>query len=117
MIPAEEESARKVSLEESVTDAVAKSLSVSTAERLRGILHCRVNALRCVLRGDPPARVEPMHVQLKPGTSAVKTKPWRYDPVKSSWLALCMAALLALGLMPRNLQAGWSSPDMALPKK
>ena len=37
MDPAEEESARKVALEESVTDAVAQGLSVSKAERLGGI--------------------------------------------------------------------------------
>ncbi|CAM9927956.1 unnamed protein product, partial [Sphacelaria rigidula] len=117
MIPAKEESARKVALEESVTDAGAAGLTISKAERLRGILHRRVNVFRRPLRGDPPARVEPMQVQLKPGASAAKTKPRRYDPVKSSWLALCTAALLALGLVLRNLQAGWSSRDMAFPKK
>ena len=36
MDPAEEDFARKVALEEGVTDAVAQSLSVSKAERLRG---------------------------------------------------------------------------------
>ena len=41
MDPAEEESARKVALKESVTDAVAQGLSVSKAERLRGILSRR----------------------------------------------------------------------------
>ncbi|CAN0090407.1 unnamed protein product, partial [Sphacelaria rigidula] len=92
-------------------------LSISKAERLRGILHCRINAFCRVLRGDTPARVEPRRVQPEPGASAVKTKSLRYDPVKSSWLALCMAALSALGLVLRNLQAGWSSPDMAFSKK
>ena len=72
MDPAEEESAGKVALEESVTDAVAQGLSVSKAKRLRGILSRRFNAFRRALRGDPPARVEPMRVQLKPGASAVK---------------------------------------------
>ena len=47
----------------------------------------------------------------------VKMKPRRYDPRKSSWLASCMGALLALGLVYRNLQAVWSSPAMAIPKK
>ena len=61
MDPAEEESGRKVALEESVTDAVAQGLSVSKAERLRGILSRRFNARRA-LRGDPQARVEPMRV-------------------------------------------------------
>ncbi|CAM9543888.1 unnamed protein product [Sphacelaria rigidula] len=56
-VPAEEESARKVALVESVTDAVAKGLSDSKAERLRGILHCRVNAFRRALRGDPPGAI------------------------------------------------------------
>ena len=45
MDPAEEESARKVALEASVTDAVAQGLSVSKAERLRGILSRRFNAV------------------------------------------------------------------------
>ncbi|CAM9954274.1 unnamed protein product, partial [Sphacelaria rigidula] len=85
-------------MEESVTDAVAKGLSVSNAERLRGILYRRVNAFCRALRGDPPTRVEPMRVQLKPVASAVKTKPRRYDPVKSSRMASCMAALSAPGL-------------------
>ena len=79
MDPAEEESARKVALEESVTDAVAQGLSVSKAERLRGILSRRFNAFRRALRGDPPVHVEPMRVQLKPGASAVKAKPRRQD--------------------------------------
>ncbi|CAM9884366.1 unnamed protein product, partial [Sphacelaria rigidula] len=112
-----EESARKVALEESVTDAGAKNLSVSKAERLRGKLHCRVNAFRRALRGDPPARVEPMRVQPDPGASTVKTKPRRYDPVKPSLLTLCMAALLALGLVLQNLEVEWSSPNMGFPKK
>ena len=84
MDPAEEDSARKVALEESVTDAVAQGLSISKAERLRGILSPRFNAFRRSLRGGPPARVEPMRVQQKPGTSAVKAKPRAYDPVKTS---------------------------------
>ena len=116
MDPADEESTRKVALEESVTDVVAQGLSVSKAERLRGVLHRHFNAFRRALRDDPPARVEPMKVTLKPEATAVKVKPRRYDPRKSSWLASCMGALLALGLVYRNLQAVWSSPAMAVPK-
>ena len=43
--------------------------------------------------------MKPMRVELKPGVSAVKAKPKRYDPVKTSWLASCVAALLAFGLV------------------
>ena len=51
--------------------------------------------------------VEPTRVQLKLGASAVKAKPKRYDSVKTSWLASCVAALLAFGVVFRNLQAVW----------
>ena len=98
-----------------MTDAVAQGRSVSKAKRLRGILSRRSNAFRRALRGEPPARVEPMRVQLKPGASAVKAR--RCDLVKTSWLASCVAALLAFGLVFRNLQAVWSSPAMAVPKR
>ena len=100
-----------------MTDVVAQGLSVSKVEGLRGILSRRYNEFRREVRGDPPARVEPMRVQMKPGASAVKAKPRRYDPVKTSWLASCVAALLAFGLVFRNLQAVWSSSAMAVPKK
>ena len=66
MDPAEEESAGKVALEESVTDAVAQGLSISKVERLRGILSRRFNAFRRALRGDPPARVEPCLLYTSP---------------------------------------------------
>ena len=116
MDPAEEESAGKVALEESVTDAVAQGLSVSKAERLRGILSRRFNAVRRALRGDSPARVEPMRDQLKPGASAVKAKPRRYDPVKTSWLVSCVAALLAFGLVPAGggVQSGDGGAEKGL---
>ena len=37
--------------------------------------------------------------------------------MKTSWLASCVAALLAFGLVFLNPQAVWSSPAMAVPKK
>ncbi|CAM9927206.1 unnamed protein product [Sphacelaria rigidula] len=81
MEPVEEESVRMAALEESMTDTVANGLNVSKVERLRGILYRHVNAFRRALMGDPPARVEPMRVILKPGAAAMKVKPRRYDPV------------------------------------
>ena len=80
----------------------------------------RVAASACFVERcgvTPHARVEPMRVQLKPGASAVKGKPRWYDPVKTSWLASCVAGLLAFGLVFRNLRAAWSSPAMAVPNK
>ena len=77
----------------------------------------RVDAFRRALRGDPPARVEPMRVQLKPQAQAVKARPRRYDPVKTGWLASCIAALVAFGLIVWNIQAVWASPATAVRKR
>ncbi|CAM9745875.1 unnamed protein product, partial [Sphacelaria rigidula] len=90
-------------LEDSVQQAEQKGLSADGAHCLRDILACRVDTLRRALRGDLPARVEPMRMQLKPQANAVKAKPRRYDPVKTVWLALCIADLVAFGLLVGNI--------------
>ena len=112
-----ERGARDRALEDSVQQAKQSGLSADGARRLRDILSRRVDAFRRALRGDPPARVEPMRVQLKPQAQAVKARPRRYDPVKTGWLASCIAALVAFGLIVRNIQAVWASPAMAVPQR
>ena len=87
MDPMEERGARDRELEDSVQKAEQSGLSADGACRLRDILSRRVDAFRRVLRGDPPACVEPMRVHLKPQEQAVKARPRRYDPVKTGWLA------------------------------
>ncbi|CAN0481903.1 unnamed protein product, partial [Hapterophycus canaliculatus] len=79
------------------------------AWRLRDILRRRANAFRRALRGDPPARVEPKGVQLKPQAKAVTNKPRRYNPVKTGLLASCIAALVTFGLLVHTIQAVWGS--------
>ena len=58
-----------------------------------------------------------MRVHLKPQAQAVKARPRRYDHVKTGWLASCIAALVAFGLIAWNIQAVWASPAMAMPKR
>ena len=108
---------RDGALEDSVQQAEQSGLSADGACRLRDILSRRIDAFRRALRGDPPARVEPMRVQVEQHAQAVNARPRRYDPVKTGWLASCIAALVAFGLLVRNIQAVWASPAMAVPKK
>ena len=117
MDPMEERGARHRALEDCVPQAEQSGLSTDGACRLRDILSRRVDAFRRALRGDPPARVESMRVHLKPQAQAVKARPRRYDPVKTGWLASCIAALVAFGLIMRNIQAVWASPAKTVPKK
>ena len=75
-----ERGTRDRALEDSVHQAEQSGLSADGACPLRDILSRRVDAFRRALRGDPPARVEPVRVQLKPQAQAVKARPRRYDP-------------------------------------
>ena len=117
MFRMEERGARDRALEDNVQQAEQRCLSADGPCRLRDILSRCVDSFRRALRGDPPARVEPMRVHLKPQAQAVKARPRRYHPVKTGWLASCIAALVAFGLLVRNIQAVWASPAMAVPKK
>ncbi|CAM9318038.1 unnamed protein product, partial [Sphacelaria rigidula] len=82
-------------LEDSVRQAEQKGLSADGAHSLRDILARRVDTFRRALRGDPPVRVEAM--------------PRRCDPVKTLWLASCIAVLVAFVLLVGNIQAVWAS--------
>ncbi|CAM9630128.1 unnamed protein product, partial [Sphacelaria rigidula] len=104
-------------LEDSVQQGEQKGLSADGAHCLRDILARRVDTFRRVLHGDPPARVEPMRVQLKPQAKAVKAKPRRYDLVKTVWLSSCIAALVAFGSLDGSIQAMWARLTMAVPER
>ena len=92
MFAMEERSSRDRALEDSVEQAEQSGLSADGACRLRDILSRRVDSFRRALRVGPPACMEPMRVHLKPQAHAVKSRPRRYDPVKTGWLASCIAA-------------------------
>ena len=85
----------------------------SHVEPLREVIGSRWNAFRRgVRRGDPPARVD-----RRAGARPVKARPRVYNPIKTAWLAACMASLAALGLVFLNMQAVWASAAIATPKK
>ena len=117
MDPMEERGARDRALEDSVQQAEQSGLSADGACRLRDILCRREDVFRGALRGDPPARVELMRVHLKPQAQVVKARPRRYDPVRTGWLASCIAALVAFGLIVWNLQVVCASPAMVVRKR
>ena len=118
MSPEEELRARSEALEKAVLASAAAGLDKSHVERLRDVIGRRWNALRRGLRrGDQPARVEPLRVTHKPGARPVKARPRVCNPVKTAWLAACMASLAALGLGFLKMQAVWASAARATPKK
>ena len=92
-------------------------MSAGGEARLREISDWHWNVFRYGLRGDPPARVEPLTVTFKSEAKVVKARGRLYSPIKTTCLATCLGTLVALGLVFRNLQAVRSSAAMAAPKK
>ena len=87
-------------------------------ERLHDVIGKNWKAFwRGLRRGNSPARVEPLCVALKPAARPIKARPRVYNPVKTAWLAACMASLTALGPVFLNMQAVWASAAMATPKE
>ena len=66
MKPEEAEREHAVALAKGVKTAAVNGLSAEGRARLREILDQRSNAFQRGLRGDPPARVEPLTVTFKP---------------------------------------------------
>ena len=98
--PEEELRARSEALEGAVQASAAAGLRDSHVRRLREVISRRWNTFRRGLgRGDPPVRVKPLPVTLKPGPRPVKAKPRVYNPIKTAWLAARMASLAALWLV------------------
>ena len=65
-----------------------RQLSGGDGARPCKILDRHCNAFRRGLRGDPPARVEPLTVTFKPEANMVKAQEHVYSPITTAWLAL-----------------------------
>ena len=117
MEPELEERERAVTLAKAVETAAAKGLSAGGEAGLREILDRLCNTFWPALHGDPPARVEPLTVTLKPEAKVVKTQGRVYSPTKTAWLTTCIGTLVTLGLLFYNLHTVWASAAMAVPKK
>ena len=108
MSPAEEEQGREEALAAAVESAASAGLSGQGRERLESIIDRHWSAFRRALRGDPPARVEPMRTTLVQGARAVKARSRTYNPTKTLWLTLCLTTLVAMGMLFLNPQAAWA---------
>eukprot|EP00903_Cladosiphon_okamuranus_P020678 g18987.t1 len=84
MSPDQEEQGRKEALDAAVASAATAGLSDQRVHKLGGIVGRHWNTFRRALRGDPPADVEPVRVERKPGTYAVKARPRSFNPAKTA---------------------------------
>ncbi|KAJ0393598.1 hypothetical protein ATCC90586_001342 [Pythium insidiosum] len=97
--------------------ALRMGLSWSGQQRLRAILYVRADNFRVEFGHDPPVRVAPMQVRLKPGAVPVRAQPRRYSRNDRAFLDRHTAVLLEHGLVTLNHRSRWASAPRIVRKK
>ncbi|KAE9207369.1 hypothetical protein PF005_g12643 [Phytophthora fragariae] len=100
-----------------VVDCVERGIvSPGTEEdRLRNIL-ASFKGWRLALGDDPPARVPPLRIRLKPDAKPFKCKVRQYSPEKSEFLAKFNAELVRLGWVIENKESRWACAALPVRK-
>jgi hypothetical protein len=99
--------------------AIAESMGLQPAARvkLREILHARVDGFRLEFGHDPPVKVAPLLVRLKPGAEPARASVRRMPPNDREFLERHVAALQEAGLVFRNPRSRWASAPRIVRKK
>lgn len=100
-----------------VEAAKVKGLSLKGAERLREIVNARVDSFRLEFGHDPPVKVAPMQVRVKPDAKRTKAQPRRYSPDDRAFLDRHTTKLLECGLIFVNHRTRWASAPRTVRKK
>ena len=100
-----------------VADAQACGLTVEETARLESLLSRHVDVFREDLGNDPPVKVEPLKVRVKPDSKPVKCGMRRYPPVNLEYMREHVAALEANGMVYLNNRATWASAPRIVPKR
>ena len=97
-----------------IQGAKDNGMSAVGSSRLHDILHEHVDTFRLQLCADPPARVRPLEVHLKPdATIPPKSRPRRYNDNARAFLKKHMKELVEAGLVFWNPYARCASPAQA----
>lgn len=84
-------------------------------EKLRVAFHV-FDIWRLMLGNDPPAKVEPLEIRLKPDARPYKCKACIYSLEKSRFFEAFNKELVALGWIYENAQSRWACPAMPVRK-
>ncbi|GMF48225.1 unnamed protein product [Phytophthora fragariaefolia] len=105
----------RVAVEKLIEIAIGKGFPREFAAELRRIA-TRFKIWRLKLGDDPPARIPPMKVRLKPGTKPYRCKARRYPPEVRKVLDKFNDELVRLGWVHENTESRWACPVLPVRK-
>ncbi|GAB9477013.1 hypothetical protein Gpo141_00014072, partial [Globisporangium polare] len=98
-----------------VNEAIGNGFPAKSREKLLVVCHL-YDIWRLALGDDPPAKVEPLKVRLKPNAIPYKCRARSYSPEKSKFLEDFNRELVALGWVYENSRSRWACPAMPVRK-
>ncbi|KAF0727827.1 hypothetical protein Ae201684_014173 [Aphanomyces euteiches] len=98
-------------------EEAARGLTAEEAARLESLLSRHVDVFREDLGNDPPVKVEPLKVRVKPDSKPVKCGMRRYPPAHLEYMREHVAALEANGMVYKNNRATWAAAPRIFPKR
>ncbi|KAE9332596.1 hypothetical protein PR003_g14435 [Phytophthora rubi] len=104
-------------LEQRFKVSTEMGLVLEPQARLKAILRTRQDVFRLQFGDDPPVRVAPLQVRLKPGVTPTKSQPRRYSPDDRAFIERHVDALLQHSLVFRNPRSRWASVPRIVRKK
>ncbi len=103
-------------LKEIIKDAIDNGISEEGSRKLKSMIHEFRDCFRINLGNDPPAKVRPLKVELKPGARPIKCPQRRYSPAQKVFIGNTIKNLDIVGAVFKNPNAKWASPALAVPK-
>ncbi|KAH9136416.1 hypothetical protein AeRB84_018405, partial [Aphanomyces euteiches] len=98
-------------------EEAVRGLTAEEAARLESLLSRHVDVFREDLGNDPPVKVEPLKVRVKPDSKPVKCGMRRYPPAHLEYMREHVAALEANGMVYKNNRATWAAAPRIFPKR
>ena len=103
-------------LEDRLRDAKEAGMSSKGLEQLRDLVFEHKSIFRIRLGKSDPARVKPMHVELKPNCKPARGKARRYPKEQREFLNKYTDTLEEMGLNRRNPDAEWVAVPLLVSK-
>lgn len=104
-------------LAERLHEAVKAGASEMQIQKLKEVLHEYKDVFRIKLGADPPVKIEPLQVHLKPDVKPPRAKPRKLPPLQTEFIRRRIKELQKFGLIYRNPKARYASPVHVVKKK
>jgi Reverse transcriptase (RNA-dependent DNA polymerase) len=103
-------------IERMIRDATLNGMSNAGIKMLDKMFSQHRDIWRTRMAADPPAKVEPIQVELKPCTRPVRAAQRRFSPPQAAFIRRSIKELEACGALYSNPTAKWAIPVVAAPK-